>query len=87
MYAARKRVDGLMAGGNLSAEQAEWIAGAYVKIPKGQAGCICSRPVLLAEKEGFEPSRRVWRLHDFQSCALDRARRLLHAYKLETYIV
>ena len=24
----------------------------------------------LAEKEGFEPSNRFWRLHDFQSCAL-----------------
>ena len=27
MYAARKRVDGLLGNGNLSAEQAEWIAG------------------------------------------------------------
>ena len=26
----------------------------------------------LAEKEGFEPSNRFWRLHDFQSCALDQ---------------
>ena len=24
----------------------------------------------MAEKEGFEPSNRFWRLHDFQSCAL-----------------
>ena len=32
----------------------------------------------MAEKEGFEPSRRLWRLHDFQSCALDQTRRLLH---------
>ena len=28
----------------------------------------------LAEKEGFEPSNRFWRLHDFQSCALDQLR-------------
>ena len=32
----------------------------------------------MAEKEGFEPSKPFWGLHDFQSCALDQARRLLH---------
>ena len=32
---------------------------------------------LLAEKEGFEPSRPFWGLHDFQSCALDQTTRLL----------
>ena len=39
-----------------------------------------SRPAvyILAEKEGFEPSKPFWGLHDFQSCALDQARRLLH---------
>ena len=31
----------------------------------------------LAEKEGFEPSRPFWGLHDFQSCALGRTTRLL----------
>ena len=31
----------------------------------------------MAEKEGFEPSKPFWGLHDFQSCALDQARRLL----------
>ena len=35
------------------------------------------REVFLAEKEGFEPSKPFWGLHDFQSCALDQARRLL----------
>ena len=24
----------------------------------------------MAEKEGFEPSKPLWGLHDFQSCAL-----------------
>ena len=33
--------------------------------------------IFLAEKERFEPSKRFWRLHDFQSCALDQTRRLL----------
>ena len=28
---------------------------------------------VLAEKEGFEPSKRYQRLHDFQSCALGRS--------------
>ena len=32
----------------------------------------------LAEKEGFEPSIPLWGIHDFQSCALDQATRLLH---------
>ncbi len=32
----------------------------------------------MAEKEGFEPSIPLWGIHDFQSCALDRATRLLH---------
>ena len=32
----------------------------------------------VAEKEGFEPSRPLWGLHDFQSCALDQTTRLLH---------
>ena len=27
---------------------------------------------VVAEKEGFEPSKRFCRLHDFQSCALDQ---------------
>lgn len=31
----------------------------------------------VAEKEGFEPSRPFWGLHDFQSCALDQTTRLL----------
>lgn len=31
----------------------------------------------LAEKERFELSKPFWGLHDFQSCALDQARRLL----------
>lgn len=31
----------------------------------------------MAEKEGFEPSRPFWGLHDFQSCALDQTTRLL----------
>ena len=26
----------------------------------------------MAEREGFEPSRRYQRLHDFQSCAFDQ---------------
>jgi hypothetical protein len=34
----------------------------------------------LAEKEGFEPSRPLWGLHDFQSCALDQTTRLLHSF-------
>lgn len=33
----------------------------------------------MAEKEGFEPSKPFCGLHDFQSCALDRTRRLLHS--------
>ena len=33
--------------------------------------------VSLAEKERFELSKPFWGLHDFQSCALDQARRLL----------
>ena len=33
----------------------------------------------MAEKEGFEPSIPLWGIHDFQSCALDQATRLLHA--------
>ena len=33
--------------------------------------------LFLAEKEGFEPSRPFWGLHDFQSCALGRTTRLL----------
>ena len=32
----------------------------------------------MAEKEGFEPSMRYQRIHEFQSCAINRARRLLH---------
>ena len=32
----------------------------------------------VAEKEGFEPSIPLWGIHDFQSCALDQATRLLH---------
>ena len=27
---------------------------------------------LLAESKGFEPSKRFWRLHDFQSCSFDQ---------------
>ena len=32
----------------------------------------------MAEKEGFEPSKPLWGLYDFQSYALDQATRLLH---------
>ncbi len=32
----------------------------------------------LAEKEGFEPSMSYQPIHEFQSCAINRARRLLH---------
>ena len=30
------------------------------------------RGFVLADREGFEPSRPLWGLHDFQSCALDQ---------------
>ena len=33
----------------------------------------------MAEKEGFEPSMSYQPIHEFQSCAINRARRLLHA--------
>ena len=33
----------------------------------------------LAEKEGFEPSMSYQPIHEFQSCAINRARRLLHS--------
>ena len=42
--------------------------------------CPTGHPFILAEKERFEPSNRFWRLHDFQSCALDQTRRLLHVF-------
>ncbi len=35
--------------------------------------------LFLAEKEGFEPSMSYQPIHEFQSCAINRARRLLHA--------
>ena len=41
---------------------------------------VIPRVFLLAEKEGFEPSRPFWGLHDFQSCALDQTTRLLHEF-------
>ena len=31
-----------------------------------------SRLSALAESKGFEPSKRFWRLHDFQSCSFDQ---------------
>ena len=34
--------------------------------------CLPKVPFLLAEREGFEPSVRDYRTHDFQSCALDQ---------------
>ncbi len=40
-----------------------------------------------AEKEGFEPSIPLWGIHDFQSCALDRATRLLHSGQTENYSI
>ena len=39
----------------------------------------------MAEKEGFEPSRPFWGLHDFQSCALDQTTRLLHRSRIKHY--
>ena len=43
---------------------------------------------ILAEKEGFEPSIPFWGIHDFQSCALGRTTRLLHAGRIEgTYSI
>ena len=32
------------------------------------------RVFFMAEKEGFEPSKPFWGLHDFQSCALGQLR-------------
>ena len=40
---------------------------------------IDKRVVFVAEKKGFEPLIPLWGIHDFQSCALDQATRLLHA--------
>jgi hypothetical protein len=37
----------------------------------------------LAEREGFEPSRR-FRLHDFQSCSFDHSDTALHLVKTQT---
>ena len=41
------------------------------KKPRQNRG-FCGTYLYVAEKEGFEPSNRFWRLHDFQSCALDQ---------------
>ena len=43
--------------------------------------------MVMAEKEGFEPSIPLWGIHDFQSCALDRATRLLHSGQTENYSI
>ncbi len=49
----------------------------------GDYGCGDSP---LAEKEGFEPSMSYQPIHEFQSCAINRARRLLHYQRLYYYI-
>ena len=41
-------------------------------IKKKNPETIAVSGFLLAEKEGFEPSRPFRGLHDFQSCALDQ---------------
>ena len=51
-------------------------AGLFVKI-KNEKNKLCllsKTELILAEKERFELSNRFWRLHDFQSCALDQLR-------------
>ena len=40
-----------------------------IKHPPQCGGCF-----IMAEKEGFEPSKPFWGLHDFQSCALGQLR-------------
>lgn len=40
----------------------------------------------MAEKEGFEPSMSFQPIHEFQSCAINRARRLLHGSDLTVRI-
>ena len=54
-----------------------------VRIPrriliKKKTAILADDCFFLAEKEGFEPSIPLWGIHDFQSCALDLATRLLH---------
>lgn len=39
---------------------------------KGFHTGLSYRPVIMAESKGFEPSKRFWRLHDFQSCSFDQ---------------
>ena len=41
---------------------------------------MAARTPALAEKEGFEPSMSYQPIHEFQSCAINRARRLLHTF-------
>ncbi len=58
-------------GGNSPPDCCIWIFKSLLLIkitsPKGEA-------IFMAEKEGFEPSKPFWGLHDFQSCALGQLR-------------
>ena len=38
------------------------------------------KPACMAEREGFEPSIRYQRIHDFQSCAFDQLSHLSKVY-------
>ena len=37
---------------------------------------------IMAESKGFEPSERLWRSHDFQSCSFDQLGQLSVSVKL-----
>ena len=41
----------------------------------------------MAEKEGFEPSMSYQPIHEFQSCAINRARRLLRTYARDKNLI
>ena len=64
----------IIAGGNTLLKMG-YNVGYRDKKEPAQTQCLCG--FLLAEREGFEPSM-VLPIHEFQSCAINRARRSLH---------
>ena len=96
--ASRKTTTGLSSGrwslgtsSSLVVNSGKLVVSCDLKNPKKPCKpCIYwlfTTPVaFLAEKGGFEPSKPFWGLHDFQSCALDQARRLLRVHKIAQWL-
>ena len=65
----------------LSADRPRGLSGAELRGSREAKKSFCNNDLCVAEREGFEPSIRFWRILTFQASAFDHSATAPHAFQ------